>query len=137
MSNYEIKVFLLSLREEGCDFYTIEETLLAYRNMIESLANGQYSETQDELCFDMEFRRNVLEPIETIIKNDIKSATNAEKKFLQDLEDLDNNYYRITIPTPMVIDNLPFWFNRILKRGSRFYAEDVKLAYGIDIEIVE
>lgn len=137
MENQIINNFLFSLREEGYDFYNIEDVLLEYKNLIKYLSNGGYSNSVNEFNFDMEFREDAIEPIKIIIKNNIITATNSEKKFLQDLEELDKIFYEITMPAPRIIEDLPFWWNRILKKAGQIYAEDVKLMYGIDIEIME
>lgn len=137
MENQLIISFLFSLRDEGYDFYNIEEVLLAYKNWIKYLSNGGYSNTVDEFNFDMGFREDAIDPLINIIKNNIVTATNSEKKFLLDLEELDKNFYEITIPAPRIIEDLPFWWNRILKKAGRIYAEDVKLIFDIDIEIME
>ena len=98
-------------------YQAIEE----WESLVEQMKNG-YSSIQPELEHDLELIR---EPIETFLVDPNLSQFDDHQEFRRMIEDLDNEFLKISIEHPEWKRNNDFrwWGNRILKYGSKEYAD--------------
>ena len=129
-----LEPYLLQLRSQGYDYYNKEDVLIGHEKFINYLEEKGYSGIISEFDLDMEFWE-ILNDIKKIIIENGLIMEGSCKSFIDRFEELDNKLLEITIPVNHPPD-LPWWYYRVLKKGSAVYAEDVKKTYGIDIEIV-
>jgi hypothetical protein len=129
-----IDKYLFDLRKRGLDYYSKEEILVDYEQLVNSLKVDGYNGIIAEFDFDMEIWY-LLESIKGLIlsKKDIEQS---EKIFLEKFEKIDNELLDITFQIKNA-PGLPWWYYRVLKRAGKQYAEDVKTLFGIDVEIIK
>ncbi len=135
MLQNDIDEYLLNLRNEGYGYYNINEILQDYKSMINGFVENGYNFMICELLHDMEIWY-LLEKIKAIIETNIHEIKKEHTTFINEFKATDDLFTTNSLQIHLKELDLPWWYYRVLKKGNKLYVDDVKLEYGIDIELV-
>jgi hypothetical protein len=116
------EAFMALSRRMGAQYpETPYQAIEEWESLVEQMKNG-YSSVQPELEYDLELIR---EPIETFLVDPNLSQFPDHQEFKKSIEVLDNKFLEISIERPdwKRSEDFRWWSNRILKYGSKDYAD--------------
>ena len=136
MEEYKvISDYLSDLRVQGFGYYTKEEMLEDYINHINRLVNTIYFESMDDYDADWAYW-DIIFDLEIIINANQLFDKPSMQDFMNKYKQANDLLLENLIPVK-IAPGLPWYSYSVLKKAGKIYADDVKLVYGIDIQIVE
>ena len=137
MEEYKvISDYIFDLRvNQGFEYYTKEEMLEDYIIHINRLVSSTYNERVDEYGSDWEYW-DIIFDLDIIISINQLFDKPSMQDFMNKYKIANELLLENLIPVKME-PGLPWYCYSVLKKAGKIYADDVKLVYGIDIEVGE